>query len=97
MLHSQVKQNFFSSSSNINEIKDLNITNYPEYNKNERMIVAQALNNVPIHIDDIINHTGIGAPTVYLVLLELDLAGKLCHHSEGKVSLTTQFDSYQSI
>ncbi|WP_354687994.1 DNA-processing protein DprA [Candidatus Liberibacter africanus] len=96
MLHSQVEQNFFSSSSSdINKTKDLNIANGIEYTQDERMRITQSLNNVPIHIDDIIHHTGINATIVYLVLLELDLAGKLCHHPEGKVSLTMQFPSSQ--
>jgi DNA processing protein len=41
----------------------------------------------PVEIDDIIRHTGCSAQAVYLVLLELDLAGRLHRHSGGLVSL----------
>lgn len=54
--------------------------------EDERARVADALNLVPTEIDDIIRHTGIAAPTVYLVLLELDLAGRLHRHAGGTVS-----------
>jgi len=54
--------------------------------EDERARVADALNLVPTDIDDIIRHTGIAAPTVYLVLLELDLAGRLHRHAGGAVS-----------
>ncbi|KJZ81509.1 DNA transporter [Candidatus Liberibacter solanacearum] len=93
MLHSQIEKNFFSSPPNTNHIRDFNVTSYPEYNQNERIKIAQSLNNVPTHIDDIIQHTGIEAPVVYLVLLELDLAGRLCHHPGGMVSLTMKIPS----
>ncbi|MFC3071930.1 DNA-processing protein DprA [Shinella pollutisoli] len=54
--------------------------------EDERARVVDALNLVPTDIDDIIRHTGIAAPTVYLVLLELDLAGRLHRHAGGAVS-----------
>jgi DNA processing protein len=40
-----------------------------------------------VEIDDIIRHTGLPASVVYLVLLELDIAGRLRRHSGGLVSL----------
>jgi DNA processing protein len=46
------------------------------------------LSQVPAEIDEIIRHTGIAAATVYLVLLELDLAGRLQRHADGRVSMT---------
>ncbi|MBY7649294.1 MAG: DNA-protecting protein DprA [Candidatus Liberibacter europaeus] len=88
MLQPQIEKNFFSSPCYSNPVTDIKITNYPECNQDERMKISQSLNNVPIHVDDIIHHTGIDAPIVYLVLLELDLAGRLCHHPGGMVSLT---------
>ena len=36
---------------------------------------------------EIIRHTGLAAATVYLVLLELDLAGRLDRHADGRVSM----------
>lgn len=53
----------------------------------ERDRVIDALGPTPAEIDDIIRHTGCSAQTVYLVLLELDLAGRLHRHAAGLVSL----------
>ncbi len=47
----------------------------------ERAILAEALGPSPVETDDIIRHTGLPAATVYLLLLELDIAGKLNRHS----------------
>lgn len=55
--------------------------------ENARTIIVNALSVAPVDIDDIIRHTGYPAQTVYLVLLELDLAGRLQRHSAGLVSL----------
>jgi DNA processing protein len=49
--------------------------------------ITGALGPTPVEIDDIIRHTGFPASTVYMVLLELDLAGKLHRHPGGMVSL----------
>ena len=53
----------------------------------ERAAIASALGPTPVEIDDIIRHTGVPASSVYLVLLELDLAGRLHRHAGGLVSL----------
>ncbi len=53
----------------------------------ERFAILSALGPTPAEIDDIIRHTGRPASSVYLVLLELDLAGRLCRHPGGMVSL----------
>ena len=53
----------------------------------ERAILAQALGPSPVETDDIIRHTGLPAATVYLLLLELDIAGKLNRHSGGRISM----------
>ncbi|MGF0536393.1 DNA-processing protein DprA [Agrobacterium sp. ES01] len=54
----------------------------------ERTIIVDALGPSPVDIDDIIRHTGIAAATVYLVLLELDIAGRLHRHPGGLVSIS---------
>lgn len=54
----------------------------------DRQRIASALGPTPVEIDDIIRHTGLPAATVYLVLLELDLAGRLHRHVGGLVSLS---------
>ncbi|AYD00704.1 DNA-processing protein DprA [Neorhizobium sp. NCHU2750] len=53
----------------------------------ERHLIVSALGPSPADIDDIIRHTGVAASIVYLVLLELDLAGRLHRHAGGLVSL----------
>ncbi|MBL0848516.1 MAG: DNA-protecting protein DprA [Candidatus Liberibacter ctenarytainae] len=87
ILHPQIEKNFFSSPCNEDYAKDLNITNHPDYNQDEREKIVQSLNSVPIHVDDIIQHTGINASIIYLILLELDLSGQICRHPGGMVSL----------
>ncbi|HET7411681.1 MAG TPA: DNA-processing protein DprA, partial [Pararhizobium sp.] len=56
--------------------------------ESERALIVEALGPTPVEIDDIIRHTGLGAAAVYLVLLELDLAGRLHRHPGGLVSLS---------
>ena len=53
----------------------------------ERAMIVSALGPTPVDVDDIIRHTGSEASAVYLVLLELDLAGRLHRHAGGLVSL----------
>ena len=52
-----------------------------------RRIILMALSATPTAIDDIIRATGLRAALVQLVLLELDLAGRLERHGQGKVGL----------
>lgn len=52
-----------------------------------RTMVLEALGPTPTLVDDIIRHTGLSAAKVHMVLLELDLAGRLERHSGGAVSL----------
>lgn len=53
----------------------------------DRAQVIDALGASPVETDDIIRHTGLAAAAVYLILLELDLAGRLHRHAGGLVSL----------
>jgi len=52
----------------------------------DRDKVLEALSPVPTAIDDIIRHTGLHPAQVFMVLLELDLAGRLERHPGGNVS-----------
>lgn len=52
-----------------------------------RTRIVQSLNHTPVEIDDVIRHTGAATSTVYMVLLELELAGRLQRHTGGRVSL----------
>lgn len=54
----------------------------------DRATIISSLGPSPVEIDDIIRHTGLSASAVYLVLLELDLAGRLHRHAGGLVSLS---------
>lgn len=58
--------------------------------ENARTVIVNAMGGTPVEIDDIIRHTGYPAQTVYLVLLELDLAGRIQRHSGGLVSFIIQ-------
>jgi len=60
----------------------------PPPNDDERLVIVEALGPTPVEIDDIIRHTGLAASSVYLVLLELDIAGRLERHAGGFVSLS---------
>lgn len=49
--------------------------------------VIEALGPAPIEIDEVIRFTGLGASEVQLVLIELDLSGRIERHAGGRVSL----------
>ncbi|MBC8131175.1 MAG: DNA-protecting protein DprA [Rhizobiaceae bacterium] len=55
----------------------------------ERERIIEALGPTPVAVDDIIDHTGASPGAVQLTLLELDLAGRLERHSDGRVSLAS--------
>ncbi len=59
----------------------------PPPDADDRARVVEALGPAPIPIDEIIRHTGLEAAQVFMVLLELDLAGRLERHAGGQVSL----------
>lgn len=53
-----------------------------------RAAVLCALSTTPVDIDTLSTHTSVPLPTLYLLLIELELAGKLIRHSGGCVSLS---------
>jgi DNA processing protein len=55
--------------------------------ESDRARVIEALGPTPVEIDTIIRFTGLRPATVHLVLLELDLAGRLERHPGQRVSL----------
>lgn len=59
----------------------------PEPDDGDRSRVTRALGPAPVPVDDVIRHTGLSPAQVYMVLLELDLAGRLERHAGGLVSL----------
>ena len=59
----------------------------PPPGDDERASVIEALGPVPVGVDELIRHTGLHPAQVFMVLLELDLAGRLERHPGGMVSL----------
>ncbi|RWE67841.1 DNA-processing protein DprA [Mesorhizobium sp.] len=55
--------------------------------EDDRARVIEALGPTPVAVDEIIRHTGLHPAQVFMVLLELDLAGRLERHAGGNVSL----------
>jgi DNA processing protein len=59
----------------------------PDIGQTERLRVVSALGPSPVDIDEIIRATGLETRNVHIVLLELDLAGRLQRHGRQLVSL----------
>ncbi len=59
----------------------------PDIRQNEREMVVGALGFSPVDIDELIRATGLETRKVHIVLLELDLAGRLQRHGQQLVSL----------
>jgi len=59
----------------------------PEIQQSERELIVAALGPSPVDIDELIRTTGVPARKVHIVLLELDLAGRLQRHGQQLVSL----------
>lgn len=53
----------------------------------ERALIVEALGPVPVAIDEVIRHTAVHPAKVHMIILELDLAGRIERHSGGAVSL----------
>ena len=59
----------------------------PEAVESERSLVTELLGPSPVAVDELVRHSGAPARLVQLVLLELELAGRLERHRGGRVSL----------
>ena len=55
--------------------------------EDQRLLVVNALGPTPVEVDEIIRHTALNPAQVQMILLELDLAGRLERHAGGHVSL----------
>lgn len=53
----------------------------------DRAVVAGLLGPVPVTVDELVRQSGLGPAVAQLVLLELELAGRLERHAGGRVSL----------
>lgn len=67
------------------EAQDLSAVPPPA--EGERAVVLEALGPTPVQIDELLRHTGLHPAQLAMVLLELDLAGRLERHAGGAVSL----------
>ncbi|MCB1419963.1 MAG: DNA-processing protein DprA [Notoacmeibacter sp.] len=73
--------------SNLREPEGTDLDDEPPPGDDERSRVVTALGPAPVHVDEVIRHTGLTPAQVMLVLLELDLAGRLERHPGNHVSL----------
>ncbi len=64
----------------------------PAPEDDDRMRVVDALTVAPVEVDELIRFTGLMPAQIALILLELDLAGRIERHPGGKVSLLMQGD-----
>ncbi len=55
--------------------------------ENDREKIISAMGHTPTDVDEIIRFTGVDAPTIQLIMLELHMAGRLERHQGNKVSL----------
>ena len=60
-----------------------------EAGDHDRAVVEELLGPSPVPVDEIVRLSGLSSGAVQLVLLELDLAGRIDRHAGGKVSLRT--------
>ncbi|WP_306028405.1 DNA-processing protein DprA [Stappia sp. MMSF_3263] len=59
----------------------------PSVDNTARDRVLAALGGSPVEVDEVIRHTGVEARIVHVILLELELAGRLERHRGQKISL----------
>lgn len=71
--------------ANLEEPPDFSNTQPPD--SSDRSQIIEALGQTPVSVDELIRHTGLHPAQVFMVLLELDLAGRLERHAGGSVSL----------
>ncbi|MFE0015776.1 DNA-processing protein DprA [Mesorhizobium sp. NPDC059054] len=83
-LASQIDTRFVPNTP-AEEPSDFSATPPPADSERERVI--ETLGQAPVNIDEIIRHTSLHPAQVAMVLLELDLAGRLERHAGGFVSL----------
>jgi DNA processing protein len=55
--------------------------------ESDRARILEALGPTPVEVDEIIRFTGIPARSVHVILLELDLAGRVERHPGQRISL----------
>ena len=79
------QRDLFAGQASLDEQEDLMPA--PPPGDDDRSRVIQALGPSPVHVDEVIRHTGLKPAQVQLVLIELDLAGRLERHAGNQVSI----------
>lgn len=82
-----VEMDLFSAADAREPEDDRRPNAYEPPDDDDRARIISALGPTPVETDDIVRHTELSPQAVYLVLLELDLAGRLIRHGGGRVSL----------
>jgi DNA processing protein len=59
----------------------------PQVDDGTRGRILSALGGAPVEVDELIRHTGVEARVVHVILLELELAGRLERHRGQRISL----------
>lgn len=86
--HSQLTFNIDETTRNYDTITATSTDNPKNIiTDTDREKILNFLSPVPISIDELIRHSGIEAAEVFLILLELDLAGQLSRYPNGNVAL----------
>ncbi|MGU3576481.1 DNA-processing protein DprA [Brucellaceae bacterium C25G] len=88
--HSQLKFNIDKTTQSYETITSTTTDNPRNITDTDREKILNFLSPVPISIDEIIRHSDIEAAEVFLILLELDLAGKLSRYPNGNVALVPE-------
>lgn len=57
-----------------------------EPEERDRAAVIEALGPTPVPVDAVVRHTGLSVATIMVILLELELAGRLERHAGGLIS-----------
>ena len=60
---------------------------YQNITESDRKKILNLLSSTPIEIELLLEHTGISLPSLYTILLELELAEKIVRHPGEKISL----------
>ncbi len=62
-------------------------TQSEEIDDTARQLLTRLLSMTPVSVDELVRQSGLSAASVQMILLELELAGRLARHSGARVSL----------
>lgn len=74
------------SSYSLDESRQITMDKPPS--DSQRNQILDAIGYTPVTLDDVVRHTGHSIGTVQLIILELDLAGRIERHAGNRVSRT---------